>query len=185
MRPLPSFFSLALLVLTGCPSAEPLGEPPAVQELSLVVAGWEEAGDMVAAHQGKVVVLDLWSTWCLPCMKEFPHLVEIHKQFPEEVACMSFNLNYIGAEDETPESMRDQVMPFLKSRKAFFENVISSDPDHVVMEKISLASIPAVMVFGRDGELVKRFDNDQGLYGEGFTYQDHVVPLVQELVSAK
>ncbi len=185
MRSLTPFWSLALLVLTGCPSADPPVQPPAAQEPSLVVASWDEAEQMVAVHQGKVVVLDLWSTWCLPCMKEFPHLVEIHEQFSEDVVCMSFNLNYIGVEDETPESMRDQVLPFLKSRKAFFENMISSDPDHVVMEKISLASIPAVMVFGRDGELVKRFDNDQGLYGEGFTYQGHVVPLVRELVSAQ
>jgi thiol-disulfide isomerase/thioredoxin len=174
---------LMLVLLTGCPSEDPsAGSPAIVEEPPLVVASWDEVQKMVAAHQGKVVVLDLWSTWCLPCMREFPHLVEIHEQFPQDVACISVNLNYIGLEEESAESMREQVMPFLKSRSAFFENVISSDPDNVVMEKISLASIPAVMVFGRDGQLIKRFDNDQGLYGEGFTYQDHVLPLVKQAI---
>ena len=178
---------LMLLVLTGCQSANPPGEEASVKksEPPLVVASWEEVQQMVAAHEGKVVVLDLWSTWCLPCMKEFPHLVEIHQDFPDHVACISVSLNYTGAEDETPEDMREQVMPFLTAKKAFFQNVISRDPDNVVMERISLASIPAVMVFGRDGTLLKRFDNDQGLYGEGFTYPDNILPLVKEAIAAR
>jgi thiol-disulfide isomerase/thioredoxin len=177
---------LFVLLLAGCRPADPAAQlPPVIREPPLVVASWDEVEQMVAAHKGKVVVLDLWSTWCLPCMKEFPHLVEIHEDFPGEVACISVSLNYIGLEDETPEDMCEQVMPFLTEKKAFFENVISSDPDNVVLERISLSSIPAVMVYGRNGKLLKRFDNDQGLYGEGFTYPDHVRPLVQEAVSSR
>ena len=177
---------LSVLLLVSCRAADPPGEVPTVsREPPLVVASWDEVQQMVAAHQGKGVVLDLWSTWCIPCMKEFPHLVEIHEGFPADVACISVSLNYIGLEDETPEEMRELVMPFLTAKKAFFQNVISSDTDNVVLERISLSSIPAVMVYGRDGKLLKRFDNDQGLYGEGFTYLDHVVPLVEEAISAE
>lgn len=177
---------LIVLLLAGCrPADPPLQVPAVIREPPLVVASWDEVQQMVAAHKGKVVVLDLWSTWCLPCMREFPHLVEIHEEFPGEVACISVSLNYIGLEDEGPEEMREQVMPFLTAKKAFFENVISSDPDNVVLERLSLASIPAVMVYGRNGKLLRRFDNDQGLYGEGFTYLDHVRPLVQDALSSK
>ena len=177
---------LIVLILASCrPADPPLQVPAVIREPPLVVASWDEVQQMVAAHKGKVVVLDLWSTWCLPCMTEFPHLVEIHEEFPGEVACLSVSLNYIGLEDEGPDEMREQVMPFLTAKKAFFENVISSDPDNVVLERLSLASIPAVMVYGRNGKLLRRFDNDQGLYGEGFTYPDHVRPLVEEAVSSR
>ena len=47
---------------------------------------------------------------------------------------------------------------------------------------IDLASIPAVLVYNREGLLVNRFDNDTNAYGEeGFTYVDHIVPLVDRL----
>ena len=47
-------------------------------------------------------------------------------------------------------------------------------------------SIPAVYVYGRDGKLVKRFDNDEELYGDdGFTYEKHVTPLVEQLLAGQ
>ena len=169
---------LSLLMATGCTEAV-TADPP------LVIASWDQVQQMVAGHKGRVVVLDLWSTWCPPCMQEFPGLVELHKEFPEDVTCISVSIDFIGLDDETPESSRGNVMAFLKEKKAFFENVICSDTDEVVLDRISLSSIPAVMVYGRDGQLLKRFDNDQGLYGEGFSYQDHVRPLVEEAIATK
>ena len=85
---------LAVLLLASCRGADPPGEVSTVsREPPLVVASWDEVQQMVAAHEGKVVVLDLWSTWCIPCKKEFPHLVEIHEGFPADVACISVSLN--------------------------------------------------------------------------------------------
>jgi hypothetical protein len=50
---------------------------------------------------------------------------------------------------------------------------------------MELASIPAVFVYGRDGKLVKRFDNEQAKSeDENFTYAD-VNKLVEELLKAK
>jgi thiol-disulfide isomerase/thioredoxin len=178
---------LTLLMATGCTEQNPSSEPPSgvAADPPLVIASWDEVQQMVAGHKGRVVVLDLWSTWCPPCMQEFPGLVELHQEFPEDVTCISVSIDFIGLDDETPESARGNVMAFLKEKRAFFENVICSDTDEVVLDKISLSSIPAVMVYGRDGQLLKRFDNDQGLYGEGFSYQDHVRPLVEEAIATK
>ena len=52
-----------------------------------------------------------------------------------------------------------------------------------LFEKIELASIPAVFVFGRDGQLAKRFDNDLAKKDEEFTYQEDVIPFVEGLLS--
>jgi thiol-disulfide isomerase/thioredoxin len=153
--------------------------------VTVSVASWQDVQDVVASHQGKVVVIDLWSTWCVPCMREFPNLVELQNRFPDHVACISLNLNYDGSADKPPESHREKVLEFLTKRKASFQNFICSDADENMYTNLDLGSIPAIYVYDTDGTLHKRFDNDSGEYGdEGFTYQDHVVPLVEELLKS-
>lgn len=155
-----------------------------INKVTVTVASWEEVQQMVAGHAGKVVVIDLWSTWCVPCMREFPNLVKLQDKFPDEVACISVNLNYDGSADATPESHRDAVLKFLTKKGAGFQNVICSDPDEKMYTQLDLGSIPAIYVYDAQGKVHKRFDNDSGEYGEeGFTYQDHVIPLVEELLA--
>ncbi len=51
-------------------------------EVTVTVASWEEVQQMVAGHAGKVVVIDLWSTWCVPCVRRVPQSGEIAGQIP-------------------------------------------------------------------------------------------------------
>ncbi|MCH5374060.1 MAG: hypothetical protein JJ992_08790, partial [Planctomycetes bacterium] len=94
--------SLTLFLITGCqptastpPDAPPSNPPsssadasatdaaltgeqaaaPVTGEVTVQVKSWEEVQQMVVDRKGQVVVIDLWSTWCVPCMREFPHLV--------------------------------------------------------------------------------------------------------------
>ena len=205
---------LALAFLLGCteppqppspqppadvrPAAEspPTATPPAAaasslsprteqQPISLEVKSWDETQQLVAAQKGKVVVLDMWSTWCVPCVREFPRLVNLHRTHAPDVVCIAFNLDYSGAAGETPDSFREPVNQFLTRHEATFLNVISSDAADDVFQRLKLGSIPAVLVYGRDGQLAKRFDNDDALYGdEGFTYEKQIVPLVEQLLNA-
>lgn len=153
------------------------------QEVTVEVKSWADVQQMVADQKGKVVVVDVWSTWCEPCMEEFPNLVKLHRQFPEKVACISVDIDYIGREDEPPESFRDDVLEFVSKHGATFPNVISSDPDEDVLNALEVGSIPVVLVYDREGKLQKKFTNDDNEYGdEGFTYQQHIIPLVEELL---
>ena len=154
-------------------------------EIAIEVKSWDETQQIVAAQKGKVVVLDMWSTWCGPCIREFPNLVKLHRAHAPDVVCISFNLDFSGAAGETPESFREPVSQFLTKQGATFLNVISSDAADDIFLRLNLGSIPAVLVYGRDGQLAKRFDNDDALYGEeGFTYEKHIVPLVEQLLNA-
>jgi len=155
------------------------------ETVSLEIKSWKETQALIAAQKGKVVVVDLWSTSCVPCMKEFPQLVALHKKYPsEKITCISVSFDYEGLESEPPESKKPSVMKFLKSTQATCTNLLLSDPDLDVYESIGLAAIPAVYVYDIHGKLAKRFDNDSGEYGdEGFTYKDHIVPLIEELMA--
>ena len=62
-------------------------------------------------------------------------------------------------------------------------NFISSDPDETILKHISSASIPAALVYDRQGPLHKVFHNDTGEYGpDGFTYERDIIPLVKQLL---
>jgi len=152
-------------------------------EVTVEVKSWADVQQMVADQKSKVVVVDVWSTWCEPCMREFPNLVKLHRQFPEKVACISVDIDYIGRTDEPPESFRDDVLKFVSKHEATFQNVISSDPDEDVLNALEVGSIPVVLVYDREGKLQKKFTNDDNEYGdEGFTYQQHIIPLVEKLL---
>ena len=139
---------------------------------------------MVTNHRGKVVVIDVWSTWCDPCKRQFPNLVKLHRQYSDKIACISVDIDYYGSPDEPPESFRDEVLKFLSKQDAAFENVISSDPDEDVLNALDVSSVPAVLVYDREGSLRKKFTNDDNEYGgEGFTYQEHIIPLVEKLLA--
>jgi thiol-disulfide isomerase/thioredoxin len=165
-------------------SSEPtaIGAPDNVQ---LDIKSWGEVEQLVAGQKGKVVVVDIWSTWCVECMREFPHLVQLDRDYPQDVVCMSVSIDYAGMKGETPEASREKVLEFLNKQQATFQNVISSDTDLDVLDKLGLASVPAVLVYDREGRLHTQFSNDDNEYGdEGFTYAAHIIPLVQQLIDA-
>lgn len=154
----------------------------------LTVASWDEIQAAIGDQAGKVVVVDLWSTTCLPCLRKLPDLVKLQEQFANDVVCMSVSLDYTGAKTETPESHREKILKILTSRKMTFPNYISSTSDFDIYDAIDLGSIPAVLIYDvRTSEppsLIKRFDNDLNEFGEeGFSYTHHIAPFIEQTLA--
>jgi thiol-disulfide isomerase/thioredoxin len=179
--------AIAVPIPATTPAVEEASAPaaPSAALVDLKILNWEETEKLIASHQGKIVVMDVWSTACLPCMREFPNLVALDKKHRTDgVACISLSLDYDGIKDKPPESYRERVLKFLTKSEATFDNVLSNVPSDDLLDKhLELASMPAVYVYGRDGKLVKRFDNES-VSNEipEFTYKD-VTKLVAELLA--
>jgi thiol-disulfide isomerase/thioredoxin len=189
---------LALVWVGGCaqtaPAPNPRGDsvpaspatsvptkPPAVEILS-----WDQTQKRREGFRGKVVVLDVWSTYCDPCVREFPNLVTLQKHFGDKVRCISFDTDYSGAVREPPESFRKPVLDFLSKHGANeLLNVISSDASEDFFNKIHLGGPPAVFVYDQSGKLAHRFDNSQTPKTPELTYARDVVPLVEKLLTSK
>jgi thiol-disulfide isomerase/thioredoxin len=149
------------------PAAE--GEESAVQ---VQFKGYQGVQELIKSHEGKVVVMDCWSTWCEPCKKEFHGLVELHEKYgPDKVACVSVCFDYEGLKKEKPEDYKPAVLEFLREQRAAFDNVIANEPSDELYKKFGFPSVPAVFVYDRQGELAKRFENKDAK-AAAFTYGD-------------
>jgi thiol-disulfide isomerase/thioredoxin len=151
-------------------------------EVTLQVGAWSDVEALIALHKGKVVVVDLWSTSCIPCRKEFPNLVKIHEELGDQVACISVSTDYSGIPSKPVESYRDKVTTFLTQQSATFDNVLLNQSSEEVFLSLDLGSIPAVYVYDAEGKLVQRFADPED--GEEFTYAEDIRPVVEKLLPA-
>ncbi len=146
------------------------------------LANFDELQAAIKKHAGKVVVVDVWSTSCLPCMKEFPNLVALSRDYPDRVACISLNVDFIGLKRKPPQSYVEKVEKFLVAQKAAFTNLLSTEADEDIRDKLKITSIPAILVYDQQGKLVHKLG--EGNTGDdGLTYAGDVIPRVKELVS--
>jgi thiol-disulfide isomerase/thioredoxin len=140
----------------GAAAAPPAA--PAQPEITLTPMKITAIKDLMATKKGKVIVVDTWSTYCEPCMKEFPGLVALHKKYgPDKVACISLCVNFQGIGKPTDPDVFDEPLAFLKTQGATFDNVLSADSDSDLYSQWKFNSVPAVFVFDRDGKELKRF----------------------------
>ena len=182
-----------LCLLVGCatestsePAAAPspvvASPPPPAVKVALV--NHAELLERIAAHRGKLVVLDCWSTSCPPCVKEFPGLVSLARDYGDQVACLSLSFDYEGF--GTPEDVMPPVREFLGQVGAGgIENFLGREDSDTLYEKLDLTSVPAVYVFGHNGELLRRFDDDYASreLSRPFTYAD-VRQLLDETLAS-
>jgi thiol-disulfide isomerase/thioredoxin len=170
-------------------TANSLGQPETKKELELrevelVNSDWESLQAFVAEQKGKIVVVDIWSTACEPCMKEFPHLIELQKKYAKDVVAVSFDVDYAGMKNKPPEYYRERVLKFLGSQSAnSVVNRMCTTAADELFEAIKLDSIPAVYVYGRDGELAKRFSGSAD--GGGVSYEKQIAPFVAGLMGVE
>lgn len=165
----------------GDPGPPPDGQTEPASEVTLQVLDWSGVEGLIAAHRGQVVVVDFWSTACDPCRREFPELVKLHRDLGAKVACISVSADYDGIPSKPVETYQPDVLAFLQSQEATFENVLCSLPPDELYDTLQFASIPAVFVYDQSGKLAQRFTDP--VDGKEFTYAGQIRPYVEGLLS--
>ena len=167
-------------------TAEVLEQKVASEEVEVSVASWEEIQAWVAMQKGKVVVIDLWSTMCLPCMKEFPNFVEFSRAYKGKVVCASVSVDFIGGPDGVPKDLVEGVTEFLTDSQSAMKNFVASDSDETVLGKVDAVSVPVSLIYDSQGKLHKRFAEGLGSGQNGaFNYESDVRGVVDQLLDMK
>ena len=94
-------------------------------------------------YAGKVVVVDFWASWCVPCRRSFPWLNSMHAKYADD------GLVVIGVNVDTERADADR---FLAEYTPDFR--IHFDNGAVLARAFGVEAMPSSYVIGRDGEIV-------------------------------
>ena len=117
--------------------------------LETEIQGVDGKSFQLADYKGKVVVLDLWATWCGPCRVEIPHLNSIKSQYGAK------GVEVIGLTNEDPETDGQKVRDFARDLKINYK--LGWATRSLWMSLGRAQSIPQTYVIGRDGRPVRFF----------------------------
>jgi thiol-disulfide isomerase/thioredoxin len=126
-------------------------------------------GQQVSLHQyrGKVVFLNFWATWCIPCREEMPALEQLHQTYQsQDLTILSIDL----------KESADQVKVFFQKHGLSFPALL--DQDGSVFRDYLVAGMPTTYLIGRDGTLLAR-----GVGGRDWKRAE-ALQLIQELIQA-
>jgi thiol-disulfide isomerase/thioredoxin len=104
-------------------------------------------------YSGKVLLVNLWATWCGPCRIETPELVKLHKEYRSKGVEMVGLTNETDPR-ETPESVRNFVREF---QVDYHVGWATPEVSIAFMQMTQRDAIPQSFVISRDGRVVKRF----------------------------
>lgn len=140
----------SLLLASGSHSGEDVKKPGG--DVILKEVPLKQVLADIALHKDKVVLIDIWGEFCLPCKMEFPHLVRLHQIHAKDgLVCMSI------AVDEVEN--KDRALAFLKKEKAAFANYLLSADSENWQDHWDINAVPAVLVY-RGGKLDRKFTRD-------------------------
>ncbi len=97
-------------------------------------------------YKGKIVILDFWATWCPPCRKGIPDLIELQKRYQGR-------LNVIGISVDQPDT-KPEVEPFAKKMGINYPVVYSDG--NVDMLYGGIEAIPTSFIIDQNGNVVKK-----------------------------
>ena len=99
--------------------------------------------------KGKLVILSFWASWCGPCVEEFPSMISLLKQFPDQIVMVAISSDYT----------QEDISIFFSSLK--IPNTLPNlsvvwDPDNQVAKNYQIQKLPESFIFGKDLKLLRK-----------------------------
>jgi thiol:disulfide interchange protein len=127
---------------------------------SLPITSLDGTAIDTATLQGKVVVVDFWATYCVPCLKEIPTLNRLNEQFADRgVVVLGVSMDVDGG--------APLVQSFLKQHPMKYRVALGSEK---TTDLFHVSQLPTTVVFDRRGKTLQRF--------EGYTPADALESIV-------
>lgn len=126
--------SVLIMLLTFLPST--------AMSQDIQKAGIRDFKNIIETNKGKVLIINFWATWCSPCVKEFPGLMNLRREFsPDDLTIVGISMDY-GARP---------VENFVKVNKVNFPILID---DESIGSMLDIKSIPRTLIYNRAGEQI-------------------------------
>lgn len=109
---------------------------------------------MVAAHKGKIVLVDFWATWCVPCRAEMPQLVKLSERLRAK------GLDFVTVSGDEPNK-EAAALKFLMenavSSPFFLKKTTDDDKFYESVDPKWSGEMPGIFIYDRAGKRVRSF----------------------------
>ncbi len=140
-------FILILLLISSC-SAD---KKPAELLVDVDEKSIQEV--IKRSNENKAVMINVWATWCAPCIEEFPYLMKLHEEYGDD-----FNLLLINADFE---EARAEAVTFLINQGVDFETYYKTGRDNDFIPVVSeewTGALPFTLVLDREGNRIAQWE---------------------------
>jgi len=97
-------------------------------------------------YKGNVVLLNIWATWCPPCVEEMPSMEKLHQELKDEsFEILAVSIDVSGAE---------AVIPFMKKHKLGFSAL--TDTTGAIKNLYQTIGVPESFIIDKDGIIVEK-----------------------------
>ena len=97
-------------------------------------------------HRGKVVLVNVWATWCPPCRQEMPSMQSLYEKFKGE----NFEILAVSIDSEG----HDSVAPFVRKMNLTFPVLL--DPGETIRSLYGITGVPESFIIDKQGILVEK-----------------------------
>jgi thiol-disulfide isomerase/thioredoxin len=108
-----------------------------------------EFQQLVQQRNGKILLVNVWATWCLPCREEFPDLVKLAEAYKES------DVEIIGISADYADEIDSKILPFLREQKVNFQNYVRNfEDDEVFINSLNpkwRGALPVTAIYDREG----------------------------------
>lgn len=149
-----------ILLLAGCGGDRSGNLPPNVSEVTQVTArdgkspafSWKGPdGSTVRFDEfrGKVTLVNFWATWCAPCKKELPDLIELHSKYADR------GLKIIGISTDRTPNATQLVADFVTQHSIPYQVVMSTEEMETAFGNVRM--MPTSFLIDADGNVIRSF----------------------------
>lgn len=160
---------LLACVLSACPPQRAMGPATGTQDLTL--APLEGGSTPLRRFRGKVVLLDVWATWCEPCQRSLP----FYGALRAELAARGFEVLAVSV-----DASRSDVRLFLEHHAVSFP--VFHDPEGSVPASLGASTMPTLVLLDRQGAL--RWRHGGFRVGDEAMIRQRVLDLLAEPAEA-
>lgn len=143
MKGILTFLMIILCISIGCKEKENDGSKKNSEKETLFT---DLNGLPVSLEQfkGKRILVNYWATWCVPCLKEFPSLVEAEELLSDENYVFLFPSPDNIEEIKTFNQSKNYPLQFLSLNQS--------------LDKLNIYALPSTVIYTTDGSVYKKID---------------------------
>lgn len=110
----------------------------------------KELSELINNREGKVLVLNIWATWCVPCREEIPDLMQLHNKYSAKIDVIGISVDY-------PDEISARILPFVKQQKINYQLYVNNLKDEELINFFLVkwnGAIPVTFIYDKTGKRI-------------------------------